>query len=213
MGSAPNRSWRPIGLVIAAGLLLAPAFQTPGFAAQPEEPHCGMRPPSAERALYAGYGACWLRKIGKKPLWRGLARPDYRQQIRFTFAEGHMRYVRVIDFVELSTGEGRVDTVTITSPDGRAMKTSGRARRAVSRDAVQKLNRLAEASGAWEFAVGSWDGEEMFHHCQILDMERIDRAGYRSSTVNISCNRPSRLMPFVEHLAGLAGVKEERGLY
>jgi hypothetical protein len=211
MGSALHGRCLPLRLAIAAGLLLSPAFATSGFAAE-EPPYCGMLPPSVEGSNYAGYGACWLHKAGRKPMWRGLARPDYRQQIRFTFTQGHQRYVRVIDFVEFADGTGRIETLTLT-PAGGGLDKSGRRRAMVSKEDVQRLNQLAEASGTFEFEIGGWDEDELFMHCQTLDMERIDKTGYRSSSINISCHHPERLMPFVEHLTGLAGINEIDGLY
>ncbi len=52
-------------------------------------------------------------------------------------------------------------------------------------------------------------------HCQTLDMERVNAAGYRVSVVNIGCNQPKKLTPFVDEVVRLAKMKatENRMLF
>ena len=69
---------------------------------------------------------------------------------------------------------------------------------------MSKLNALAAQSGVWEFDIGSWDGDELYMHCQLLEMERANRAGYNYSSVNIGCNHPAKLMPLVDEVVRLA---------
>ncbi|HMT44283.1 MAG TPA: hypothetical protein PKA59_06990, partial [Chakrabartia sp.] len=70
------------------------------------------------------------------------------------------------------------------------------------------VNRLAVESGTFDFAAGSWDDmQEVYVHCQLLEMERADASGYRYSSINIGCNQPKKLMPFVEHVMALAKIK------
>ena len=66
-----------------------------------------------------------------------------------------------------------------------------------------EIDRLAGASGTFDFDVGSWDDEEIYLHCQSLAMERANHAGYRFSSVNIGCNRPEKLAPLVAKVIDL----------
>ena len=52
-------------------------------------------------------------------------------------------------------------------------------------DDLARLDKLAEEAGAFEFERSSWDGEGLYLHCQTLDIERANPAGYRVSVVNI----------------------------
>jgi hypothetical protein len=198
-----------LALPVALGLAVAAVAQPGGHPPlEDKDGHCGMYPPEVYRNLYAAMGDCRLRRVGERPLWKGLQR-GYRQQIRFTFNDGHSLYTKVIDFAERADGRGVIEIKTI-APDGhRLLAVEDQRRAGVSAADVRRLNALAAAAGVWQFSSGSWDGEALYMHCETLDMERIDRDGYRFSNVNITCNRPNRLMPFVDLVAGLAGLKPD----
>lgn len=172
--------------------------------------HCGMYPDQVYTGLYAAYSDCVLREIGEKPLWRGVTKKRYRQQIRFTFTKGNAGFTRIIDFTEFADGTGRVVSRAVShrGRDDFSMTEPHSAR--VAAEAVAKLNRFGEQSGAWGLENGSWDGDEIYMDCETLDMERINAQGYRFSSVNISCNHPAKLMPLVDYLTGLAGVTQSR---
>ncbi len=175
-----------------------------------------MFPADVHELTYAGWSDCFLRGVGEKPLWKGMTEPRFRQQVRFTFTDGHFRYVRVINFVELADGTGRIERKTIIPAGGRSYEVEDRRRRKVSIADVRRLNDLAAASDAWKFQTGTWDssdGEEIYLHCQTLDMERVDPTGYRFSSVSISCNRPRKLEQLVEFVTSLAGLKLNGAAY
>lgn len=114
---------------------------------------------------------------------------------------------RILHFRERGDGSG---TLHVFSIDHRWRKPIR-----IERDSTIKLdaaqlaviNRLAEQSTAFDFEAGSWDGESIYMHCQLLEMERADVSGYRYSSVNIGCNQPAKLMPLVEHVMALAKIK------
>jgi hypothetical protein len=195
-----------VGLVaLPVSAIVKPVYQD-------ADGHCGIYPQAVYEQTYAAYSDCTLRKVGEKPLWHGLKNAKYRQQIRFTFTDGHGRYTRVINFVELANGKGRIELKTIIPESGDVIVSDAR-RFSVSAEDVARINELAEASGTWAFESGTWDDEEIFLHCQTLDMERVSQAGYRFSSVNISCNQPQILMPLVEHLSKLVRLKQKDGMY
>ena len=183
--------------VLLAALLAA----TPGMA--PASDRCGMYPDAVYATIYGAWSDCLLREIGEKPLWHGVTRREYRQQIRFTFTQGHAAYTKIIDFAERPDRTGVVEFRTVVREDGVATVRERR-RYAISAADVAKLDALGESTGAWHFTTGSWDDDEMYMHCQMLDMERINAEGYRYSSVNIGCNHPARLMPLVDFLTSLA---------
>jgi hypothetical protein len=174
---------------------------------------CGMYPSEVQDSLYSAYSGCLLHKLGEKPLWHGVANKHHRQEIRFTFTEGHATYTRVIDFVEYLDGTGSIAVTSVfRRPD--PWKVIRQRRIDLSATEVARLNELGDQSGTWGFPNGSWDGDGWYLHCETLDMERVNASGYRYSSVNISCNQPTKLMPLVEYLTGLAKVKlSDSGLY
>ena len=187
----------------------------PGYAKESKDQsgRCGMYPPSVYDLPYSAWSDCWLHKVGEKPLWNGLTKPTYLQQVRFTFTDGHMRYVKVIDLVELSEGTGLVELKTIVPDGGGELDTRDERRIKLSAEQVKQFNQLALASDAWKFETGSWDGTDLYLHCETLEMERADRLGYRYSSVNISCNRPDRLEPLLAFVTGLVGLKGDHASY
>lgn len=185
---------------MALPLIAATLAATPGLAE--ESGRCGMYPDAVYATLYA-WSDCLLRDIGEKPLWHGVTHRDDRQQIRFTFIQGHAAYTKVIDFAERPDRTGILTFTHAAYEDGVATIRERR-RYKVSAADVAKLDALAVATGNWAFTTGSWDGDEMYMHCQVLDMERVNADGYRYSSVNIGCNHPDKLMPLVDFLTGLA---------
>lgn len=165
-----------------------------------------MYPPAVEGTLYGGYSGCVLKEFGKRPLWRALER-KYRQQIRFTFTDGHAAFTKVIDFVEMADGTGKIGlTIVSRQRDGTRAITKNQSFRVSTTD-IARINSLGEQSGVWSFETGSWDGDELYMHCETLDMERIDASGYRHSSVNVSCNQPAKLMPFVNFVTDLVKLR------
>ena len=189
---------------IADLLLVGPAI------AACESVGCGMYSSDVLANPYAGWSDCILRQAGEKPLWHGLTGPGVRQQIRFTFTEGHGSYTRVIDLDERNDGTGTVLLRLIRhDPEEGLIVSPGRRRRITSAD-VAMIDQLGSSSGTWQHQMGTWDSEEpgqIFLHCETLDMERATPDGYSFSSVNISCNQPAKLMPLVQFITGLVDLK------
>jgi hypothetical protein len=175
------------------------------------DPYCGMLPEAVIRsAIYSGWSSCSLKRLGEPALHNGL--PDAARQItRFTFTEGHGKVFRTVTITEHLNGTG-------------VLRVQGTRRRGDYRDAasyivprrvrlsvedVARIDRLGAEAGAWDYAVGTWDEkEEIYMHCQLLEMERASEAGYRFSSVNIGCNQPQKLMPLVNEIVRLAGMRQ-----
>ncbi len=173
-----------------------------------------MSPPAVGgTAAYAGYSEGRMCEAGLKPLWQGL--PEGAAQVmRFTFSSGHALFWRSVTITALPDGTGRIEVVGggygrrgVRSPwlDLKPV------RRRLKADEMAALITLAEQSGTFDHEVGTWDrradGEvEIFLHCQTLELERADAAGYRFSSVNIGCNRPDRLMPLVDAVIRLGDI-------
>ena len=193
-------------LVLLAGSWAAPA------AAAPRE--CQIVAPDVrESAVYSGYSEGRMCEAGLKPLWQGV--PEGAAQVlRFTFTSGHALFFRSVTITALPDGSGRLEVVG--GGHGRRGVRSRwvdlrPVRRRLAADEVAAIIALADQSGAFEHAVGTWDrradGEvEIFLHCQTLELERADTAGYRFSSVNIGCNRPDKLMPLVDAVIRLGGI-------
>jgi hypothetical protein len=182
-----------------------------------EDPYCGMLPPTVhEGALYAGWSACDMQRRGEKPIWQGLP-TDTKQVTRFIFTQGHEMFFRVVKIVEYADGttELKVFGTRNRNHYRKPERTARTIRRKLSPEEVSRVHKLSDDAGLWEFEVGTWDqiagengGEmELFMHCQLLEMERANREGYRFSSVNIGCNQPRKLMPLVNEIARLAGMK------
>ena len=195
--------------------LLAACCAAPAAAAD----DCGMLAPAVrDGRAYAGYSASRMCAAGLKPLWHGV--PDGAAQVmRFTFSSGHAFFWRSVTITALPDGSGLMEVVGggFERRDVRSRWIDLRpVRRRLSPEALTDLAALAEQSGTFDHAVGTWDRnaegeEEIFLHCQLLEMERADAAGYRFSSVNIGCNRPEKLMPLVDAVIRLGGIDMVRG--
>jgi hypothetical protein len=182
-----------------------------------EDTYCGMLPPRVdESALYAGWSACTIRKWGEKPLWQGLPKRT-NQFIRFTFTPGHSQFIRVVTIRERDDGTA---VLTVFGTRSRLHYRDPvqhiRTRRVqLSAAQMDEIDKLAADAGVWDFDIGTWDqiagenGDEMeiYLHCQLLEMERANAEGYRFSSVNIGCNQPRKLMPFVNEIVRLGRIR------
>lgn len=168
---------------------------------------CGTYSSDVLDSPYAGWSDCILHEAGEKPLWHGLTRTGVREQIRFTFTEGHSSYTQVIDFDGYTDGHGSIRLKTLHDEPTDGLVISGQKSRRVSPGDVAIIDRLALSSGTWEHAIGTWNGDDLYMHCETLDMERATAAGYSFSSANISCNQPEKLMPLVQFMTGLVDLK------
>lgn len=164
-------------------------------------------------SAYSGYSESRMCKAGLPALWKGL--PDNAQSVmRFTFSSGHSMFFRTVTITQRTDGSARLDVVgggfarrDVRTP-WRDMKP---VRKKLSADRFASVRTQASDAGAFDHAIGSWDqrpegSNEIFMHCQLLEMERIDATGYRFSSVNIGCNRPKRLMPLVDAVIDLGKI-------
>lgn len=192
------RTW--LALPVVALLLTVPAL------GEDDSESCGIYPPDIP--FYGGWSGCNLKRLRQPALWQGL--PDGAQQvIRLTFTDGHVFFWRSVTITRLADGKG-VMTVRGTSRPGPArppMPSVVRRTIRLSAEDLARIDQLAEQSGVFDFERGSWDGEEINMHCQTLDIERANAAGYRVSVVNIGCNQPDKLMPFVREVVRLAKMR------
>lgn len=181
---------------------------------------CGLYPPGVVgQSTTFLPGACILWESGMPVLWQGLPE-DAVAVMRFVFAGGNDGSVSVVTITELPSGTGRL--VTRRLRPGRPLADTPPPRRhglhrTLSTAELARLGTLAADANVWGFAVGTWDGQAgegetlISVHCQSLDMERIDAGGYRYSGVSISCVRPRALMPLVDEIVRLGGLRD-RGL-
>ena len=150
---------------------------------------------------------CLLREVGDKPLWRGALPNGVVKVFRFTFAEGYLAYTKVIDVTERANGKANIRLRTFRreryGPRSLVEQKSHR----LSATELATIEQLGSSSGTWGERIGSWDGNEIYVHCETLDMERATRFTYSFASVNISCNQPKKLMPLVEYITGLVGLK------
>ena len=200
----------------AAAVLMAACWAAPAAAGDKD---CQILPPAVgESAVYSGYSESRMCEAGLKPLWHGV--PEGATQVmRFTFSSGHALFWRSVTITQAPDGSGRLEVV-----GGGFKRRDVRSRwvdlrpvlRRLSAEALAALTALAEQSGTFDHAVGTWDRnadgeEELFLHCQTLEMERAVAAGYRFSSVNLGCNRPAKLMPLVDEVIRLGGIDMVRG--
>ena len=168
---------------------------------------CGTYPKAVyEKTMSAGWSDCDLKKIGEQPLWEKLP-SGHTTILRFVFTEGHGSFFRFVTISEHPDGTGQLKV----GGGDRGKRARIFRRSTLSSDQISTLNSLGSQSDAWKFDVGSWDGDEIYMHCQFLEMEKADAEGYRYSSINIGCNHPGKLMPFVNEVVRLSGLKSENG--
>ncbi|MEP6868857.1 MAG: hypothetical protein ABJA20_10105 [Novosphingobium sp.] len=163
---------------------------------------CGTYPEGVD-----AFSDCILREAGEKALWRGSLPRGVIQVIRFTFTEGHLAYTKVIDLTERANGKATIRLQTFRRErDGHRSLMEQRNHR-LSTEELTTIDLLGSSSGTWEHRIGSWDGDEIFMHCETLDMERATRTTYSFASVSISCNQPKKLMPLVHFITGLVSLR------
>lgn len=190
-------------LAIPIALLATPLW------ADGESEGCGIFPP--DMPFYGGWSGCRLKELNLPALWKGLPK-DAAQITRLTFTDGHAYFFRTVTITRRTDGSGflTVDGTSRATSIRPAMPAVVRRSFKLTPDDLVRIDRLAEEAGAFKFERGSWDGEEMYMHCQTLDMERVNAAGYRVSVVNIGCNQPAKLMPFVRAVVQFAKLKNDK---
>ncbi|MCK0127963.1 hypothetical protein [Erythrobacter sp. F6033] len=206
--------------IAALLLMLAPAAQDDAPAetssqSAREASRCDMFPAAVpDSRTYGGASDCYLKDIRAKPLWRDL--PDkHIQTMRFTFLHGHLFFFRTVQIETRANGKGRLVL------KGENFRMKNRLKNGLIRsryvplsvEDMQRIETLVAASGTFDHDIGTWDGDELYLHCQTLDMERANADGYRFSSINIGCNHPAKLMPLVEEVARLAKLKWDQGVY
>lgn len=196
------RIW--LAVPVLALLMAVPAL------GEDDSESCGIYPPDVP--FYGGWSGCDLKRLRQPALWKGL--PDGAQQVtRLTFTDGHVFFWRTVTITHYANGKGELTVRGTSRPSPVRPPMPAVVRRTIklSAEDLARIDRLAEAAGVFEFERGSWDrngdGEEIYMHCQTLDMERANAAGYRVSVVNIGCNQPKKLMPFVNEVVRLAKMK------
>jgi hypothetical protein len=201
-------------LFLATIATLCIAMLAPAGAARAND-ECSFVPPALQNEVAVwGWSACRLKDWDEAPIWKQYEKKDAARVTRLMFDDGRTQGVRFIRVIEKKDGRGTL-VMRDTGPEdygyrGKVVERANLIKR-LSVEEVREFNRLADASGTFDHVSGSWDDEEIFIHCDVLEMERIDGAGYRYSSVNISCNQPERLMPFVREVTRLAGIKPRHG--
>jgi hypothetical protein len=172
--------------------------------AAPMDQACGIY---SEDVVASGnaWSGCALKRAGEKPLWKEALDPAIIQVVRLVFSSGHDGSFRYVTLVQRADGTSRIESGGVDARYRQPRHVWSRRGRNISPQDWVEIDRLAEASGTFDFDIGSWDGEEIFAHCQNLALERANRAGYRFSSVAIGCNRPAKLAPLVDKVTELAG--------
>lgn len=177
-------------------------WSTPGEAAT-----CEIIPESvSQSSAYSGFAESRMCKAGLPALWKGLPE-GVVSTMRFTFTSGHSMFFRTVTITEFTNGKNRLEVVGgghVKRDVRTAWQDIRPVRRKLSAEDLASIRALTEETGAFEHEIGTWDKRdnnmEIFLHCQLLEMERMDAQGYRFSSVNIGCNRPKRLMPLVDEI-------------
>ena len=168
---------------------------------------CGIYPEEAfEHFRELAWSACRLKHQGQRPLWRDFA-GKHKRVMRFVFTEGRGAYYRYVYITENFDGTGEIKTGgTNRRSENRSDPIPVR-RASLSAKQLAELNRLVEQAKLWEFSMEAWDDpEEIYSHCQLLEMETASGKDYRYSSVFIGCNQPTKLMPVVDEVARLGGL-------
>ncbi len=173
-------------------------------------PQCNLLPSEVwSSTAYAGWSQSQLCGAGQGPLWHGT--PEGIARItRFTFTHGHSVFFRYAVISERDDGRAWIEF-----GGGDRLESGWEERETRRRDLsaadLAQLNALAEESGTFDHSVGTWDGGELYMHCQLLEMERAEGDDYSFSSVNIGCNQPERLLPLVRHVMDLAWLEFVEG--
>ena len=164
-------------------------------------------PDNVYAMIYSGWAETNRKRVEEKPLWHGVESGSARQ-IRFALTDGRFNKTRIIHIRERPDGTGTLHVFSLGAAPRKPTRMERRDVIKLDAGAMAAVNRLAVESGTFDFAAGSWDDmQEVYVHCQLLEMERADASGYRYSSINIGCNQPKKLMPFVEHVMALAKIK------
>jgi hypothetical protein len=170
--------------------------------ADPADETCGFY---SQQAFVSGaFSGCWLKRAGELPLWQTEPDPGTVQVIRFVFSSGRDSSFRFITLVQQDDGKSWLVSGGLDSQYRKPRRWWPRRRKAMGQSDWEELDRLEGVAGTFDFEVGSWDGDDIYVHCQNLAMERLNRAGYRFSSVSISCNRPEKLAPLVDKIVEIA---------
>ena len=169
-----------------------------------------MFPPPAIEAdeNYRDWYGPTLKRFKEKPLWVGNDTTSARETIRLTFISGaSLLKGRSATVIRIETRERHTRLLARAEfLDHGHREIREVANKNVLTSQVDTLQKLADDAGAWKFPVGTWEKEdEISVHCTELIMERQQGSDYAVSHILISCNQPSRLMPFVDYVAKLAG--------
>jgi hypothetical protein len=167
----------------------------------PDSQTCGMY----SREVFAtasAWSGCDLQRAGQKPLWPIEKLPTDAEVVRF-FSSGRDRSFRYITFIKLSDGSSRIESGGLDWSSKSAAEWWPKRRRIINAQERAQLDSLLSASGTFDFPIGSWDGKEIYIHCQSLAMERVHSQVYSFSSVSIGCNRPEKLVKVVDLAAKL----------
>lgn len=168
-------------------------------------------PEAVYNQVYAAWAEEQLKHVGEKPLWHGVEGKGIARQTRFMFVDGHPNKTRILHIRERVDGTG---TMGVFSLDDHPFRVERRDVIDLSKDQIGVFTALIAQAGAFEFELGSWDGDELYMHCQLLEMERVDASGYRYSSVNIGCNQPAKLIPLIEQVMAWAKIeRRDRQLF
>ena len=201
-------------VVLAACLLSAcatpAATDAPVAAVEETGPQCNLLPREVwASSAYAGWSQAALCDAGQRALWHGT--PDGIARVtRFTFTHGHSSFFRYAVISERDDGRAWIEAGGAGYAPGPAAGVRGAweelpvYRRDISAEDLARFNALAAETGTFDHSVGTWDGGELFMHCDLLEMERAEGDSYSFSSVNIGCNQPERLMPMVRLVMDLA---------
>ncbi|MEO9633218.1 MAG: hypothetical protein ABJF89_04370 [Parasphingorhabdus sp.] len=204
---------------LASSAMMLSAFvfaPTGSVLAENDQPACGMLPSKiVEDNFYAGYGLCTLKQVREQPLWKGLKSDGLVQQSRFTFADGHLRWLWTIRIDERKSGAGRVEITRIGRANGSFQRVEKKRHwhRRISKTDMTQFNQLTREADLWKFENGTWDHDEeedaIYLHCATLDMENMSSKGFRYSNVNIGCNRPVKLQAALDHVLEISNLDWE----
>ena len=166
---------------------------------------CGTYPPKVSEGG-GGWSGCDLKDAGQSPLWHGVGDNRRAQVVRFVFTEGHGSFYRYVTITENTDGSAWLKSGGSGRTTQHRRRSAATNSRKLQPDEITALKAAIDVADPFGFEVGSWDGNELYMHCQFLEMERVNAKGYGYSSVNIGCNHPDKLMPLVNLIARLGGL-------